>query len=163
MYYKWAQRQIDFKDGAQLFVNPGLDAEFLFGRGWSYGNELYLEKKTGRTIGWAGYTLPQGRYLAQDVFGAEPLPVPLYPDRNSYRLAPYHRLDLSLVWKMKPTRWFRESDVTFSVYNAYSRRNPYFVFFDRENDPQTGQARRFVARQVSLFPIIPSATCNFKF
>ena len=223
VYYKWAQRQIDFKDGAQLFVNPDLDAEFLFGRGWSYGNELYLEKKTGRTTGWVGYTLawshrqfgpqrgttginegrtyaptydrrhnltvvllhqlgervslsgsfvfssgnattlPQGRYLAQDVFGAEPLAVPLYPDRNTYRLAPYHRLDLGLVWKMKPTRWFTESDVTFSVYNAYSRRNPYFIFFDQENDPQTGQARRFVARQVSLFPAIPSATYNFKF
>ena len=224
VYYKWAQRQIDFKDGAQLFVNADLDSEFLFGRGWSYGNELYLEKKTGRTTGWLGYTLawsnrqfgpqrgtlginggrvfaptydrrhnltlvvlhqlterlhltgafvfssgnaatlPQGRYLAQDVYGgAAPGPVPLYPDRNTYRLGPYHRLDLGLVWKQKPTRWFRESDVTFSIYNAYSRRNPYFIFFDRENDPDTGQARRFVARQVSLFPVIPTATYTFKF
>ncbi|WP_072008481.1 TonB-dependent receptor, partial [Hymenobacter sp. IS2118] len=57
VYYKWAQNQVDFKDGAQLFVNPDLDTEFLFGKGWAYGNELYLEKKQGRTTGWIGYTL----------------------------------------------------------------------------------------------------------
>ena len=57
VYYKWGQNQIDFRDGAQLFVNPNLDQEFIFGRSWSYGNELYLEKKEGRTTGWVGYTL----------------------------------------------------------------------------------------------------------
>ncbi|MEJ7666707.1 MAG: hypothetical protein WKG07_47920 [Hymenobacter sp.] len=49
-----SRNQIDFRDGAQIFANPNLDSEFLFGRGWSYGNELYLEKKTGKTTGWVG-------------------------------------------------------------------------------------------------------------
>ncbi|MBC6607330.1 TonB-dependent receptor [Hymenobacter sp. BT188] len=223
VYYKWAQNQIDFKDGAQLFVNSDLDEEFLFGKGWSYGNELYLEKKTGRTTGWVGYTLawsqrkfapqrgttginngddfyptydrrhnltvvvlhrlnerlnltgsfvyssgapttlPQGRFVFQEVYGAEAVAVPIYPDRNSYRLAPYHRLDLGLVWNMKPNRWFDESDLTFSVYNSYNRRNPYFVYFDQVEDPDTEQVTGYRARQVSLFPIIPSVTYNFKF
>ncbi|GAB2474987.1 TonB-dependent receptor [Hymenobacter qilianensis] len=223
VYYKWAQNQIDFKDGAQLFVNPDLDEEFLFGKGWSYGNELYLEKKTGRTTGWIGYTLawsqrrfapqrgttginngddfyptydrrhnltvvllhqlterlnltgsfvyssgapttlPQGRFVFQEVYGAEAVAVPIYPARNSYRLAPYHRLDLGLVWNMKPNRWFDESDLTFSVYNSYNRRNPYFVYFDQVKDPDTEQVTGYRARQVSLFPIIPSVTYNFKF
>jgi hypothetical protein len=223
VYYKWAQNQIDFRDGAQLFVNPDLDAEFLFGKGWSYGNELYLEKKTGRTTGWVGYTLawskrrfppqrgttginngadfyptydrrhnltvvllhqlterlsltgsfvyssgapttlPQGRFVFQEIFGAEPVAVPIYPDRNSYRLAPYHRLDLGLVWRLKPNRWFDESDLTFSVYNSYNRRNPYFVYFDQVKDPDTDVVTGYRARQVSLFPVIPSVTYNFKF
>jgi hypothetical protein len=54
VYYKWGRNQVDFRDGAQLFVNPELDAEFIFGKSWSYGNELYLEKKTGKTTGWPG-------------------------------------------------------------------------------------------------------------
>src|SRR5207253_3142653 len=30
VYYKWMQNQIDFRDGAQLYVNPNLDQEFIF-------------------------------------------------------------------------------------------------------------------------------------
>jgi hypothetical protein len=37
---------------AQLFVNPDLDAGIQARQSWSYGNELYLEKKTGKTTGW---------------------------------------------------------------------------------------------------------------
>ncbi|QJX47762.1 TonB-dependent receptor [Hymenobacter taeanensis] len=223
LYYKWAQRQIDFKDGAQLFVNPDLDSEFLFGRGWAYGNELYLEKKTGRTTGWVGYTLawtkrrfppqngttginngntfypnydrrhnltvvvlhqlshrinltgsfvftsgqattlPLARFVFQDVQGSNPSAVPIYPQRNTYRLAPYNRLDLGLVYKLRPIREGGESDLTFSIYNAYNRRNPYFVYFDQVKDKETTRVLSYRARQVSLFPVIPSVTYNFKF
>ncbi len=56
-YYKWMHNQIDFKDGAKLFVNDELDKEFIFGKGYSYGGEIYLEKKNGMIRGWIGYTL----------------------------------------------------------------------------------------------------------
>ena len=108
-------------------------------------------------------TLPLGRFGFQDVYGSEASAVPIYPQRNTYRLAPYNRLDLGVVWQMKPTRWFPESDLTFSMYNAYNRRNPYFVYFDQVKDEQTEQVTSFRARQVSLFPVIPSVTYNFKF
>ena len=221
VYYKWAQNQIDFRDGAQLFANNDLNAEFLFGRGWAYGNELYLEKKQGRTTGWIGYTLawtkrkfppqlgttginngaafypsydrrhnltvvvlhqlsprfnltgsflftsgkpttlPDGRFGFQDIYGGESAAVPLYPARNSYRLAPYNRLDLGLVYKLRPRHG--ESDLTLSIYNAYNRRNPYFVYVDQVKDPQTKQLTGYQVKQVSLFPAIPSVTYNFKF
>ncbi|WP_262384011.1 TonB-dependent receptor [Hymenobacter lutimineralis] len=223
VYYKWAKNQVDFRDGAQLFVNPDLDAEFLFGKGFAYGNEIYLEKKTGRTTGWVGYTLswtkrrfpaqrgtsginngelfyptydrrhnltvvglhqlskrvnltgsftlssgnpttlPLARFIFQDIYGDDASAVPVYPNRNGYRLAAYHRMDLGVVWKMKPTRWFTESDLTFSIYNAYNRRNPYFVFFDQVKNEDESQVIGYRARQVSLFPVIPSVTYNFKF
>ncbi len=57
VYYKWLQNQIDFRDGANLFVNDDLESEFVFGDGWAYGNEIYLEKVQGRLTGWIGYTL----------------------------------------------------------------------------------------------------------
>ncbi|MDB5274287.1 MAG: TonB-dependent receptor, partial [Chitinophagaceae bacterium] len=56
-YYKQMKNVIDFKDGAQLFVNDSLQNEFVFGKGRSYGGEFYLEKKQGKTTGWIGYTL----------------------------------------------------------------------------------------------------------
>ena len=224
LYYKWGRNQVDFRDGAQLFANPDLDAEFIFGKSWAYGNELYLEKKTGRTTGWIGYTLawswrnfqpqngtngvnngrdfhpnydrrhnltvvvihqlnarlsltasfiytsgnlttlPLGRFGVQDIpgssVGIDPRPVPIYPDRNSYQLIPYHRLDLGAVYKIG-TR--RNQDLTLSIYNTYNRRNAYFVFFDTVRDKATGRTTGFAAKQVSLFPVIPSLTYNFRF
>ena len=227
-YYKQLQRQVDFRDGANLFVNNNLESEFVFGKGWSYGNEIYLEKKKGKTTGWIGYTLawsyrqfpdinqgaiffprydrrhdvsmvithrlsprlsltgtwiygtgnaitlPTGRLYLADVAGTNGFPpgvsiVPEYQNRNTFRMAPYHRLDVRLVWHFRP-RW-GESDLTFSVYNVYNRRNPYFVYFEQEwMNPQdfTGSIEefrdivKFRAKQVSLFPVIPSVTYNFK-
>ncbi|MDX5437560.1 MAG: TonB-dependent receptor [Pontibacter sp.] len=215
VYYKWMRNQIDFRDGANLFVNDSLENEFLFGKGQSYGNELYLEKVSGKTTGWLGYTLswtyrtfdginngrsfparydrrhdislvlmhklnkrlsltgafvygsgnayslPVARFAFQDVNGKEPSVVPIYEDRNSFRLQAYHRLDLGAVLKLKPKRG--EADLTFSVYNAYNRRNPYFVYFEQVKDKDKQQTLGFQAKQVSLFPVIPSVTYNFKF
>ncbi|WP_232296829.1 TonB-dependent receptor [Microscilla marina] len=221
MYYKDMDNQLDLKDGAQIFANPNLEDEFVFGRGWSYGNEVYIEKKEGRTTGWIGYTLswtyrkfgasngnlpinggapffprydrrhdisvvishkfnerltftvawvyytgnaislPPGRFFLQDVVGGNPTVVPRFQQRNDLRMPNYHRLDLGLVWKFFP-RW-GESDLTFSIYNAYNRLNPYFIFFEEIKDANTNQTLGFQAKQVSLFPVIPSITYNFKF
>jgi hypothetical protein len=76
-------------------------------------------------------------------------------------MAPYHRLDLGIVWRFFP-RW-GESDLTFSAYNVYNRRNPYFIYFEEVRDTQTEIITGFKAKQVSLFPVIPSITYNFKF
>ncbi|HRB54435.1 MAG TPA: hypothetical protein PLD87_12225, partial [Bacteroidia bacterium] len=55
-----------------------------------------------------------------------------------------------------------ESSWNFSIYNVYSRMNPYFIYFNNEVDKETGEFK-IQAKQVSLFPIIPSVTYNFKF
>ena len=109
-------------------------------------------------------TLPLGRFGVQDIPGSstsiDPRPVPIYPNRNSYQLIPYHRLDLGAVYKIG-TR--RNQDLILSIYNAYNRRNAYFVFFDTVKDKATDRTTGFRAQQVSLFPVIPSLTYNFRF
>ncbi len=55
-YYKWMNNQVEFRDGANVFGNPKLENDFVFGRANAYGLEAYLEKKQGRTTGWIGYT-----------------------------------------------------------------------------------------------------------
>ena len=220
-YYKNLQRQVDFMDGANLFLNQRLDTTFVFGRGYAYGTEFYLEKKKGRTTGWIGYTLswtwrqfndindgkpfhprydrrhdisvvvthklnkritisgtwvfgtgnavtlPFGRAVVQDIPGtvSNPpgiTPIPLYGARNSYRMAPYHRADISMVYLVGKRR---KNDLTFSVYNVYSRMNPYFIYIETKtlNPDGSGQITGFEAKQVSLFPIIPSVTYNFRY
>jgi hypothetical protein len=54
------------------------------------------------------------------------------------------------------------SSWTFSIYNVYNRMNPYFIYFDTEGVPAEGNFK-VVAKQVSLFSILPSVTWNFSF
>jgi hypothetical protein len=87
--------------------------------------------------------------------------VPNFEDRDNFRLSPYHRLDLSVTWKTKIKGKWR-NNLNLSIYNVYSRMNPFFVYFDIERNEQTG-AIAFKGKQVSLFPIIPALTWNFSF
>ncbi len=44
----------------------------------------------------------------------------------------YHRLDLSATYPTYKLEKEFKSSVTLSVYNVYSRQNPYFIYYDRE-------------------------------
>jgi hypothetical protein len=44
----------------------------------------------------------------------------------------------------------------------YSRLNPYFIYFSQDGSPYDGSLT-MKTQQVSLFPIIPAVTWNFKF
>lgn len=84
-----------------------------------------------------------------------------YGPRNGYRLPAYHRMDVSATLKNKPGKKF-DSSWNFSIYNLYNRKNPYFIYTTWEGDFAYG-AVDVQAKQVSIFPIIPSVTWNFKF
>ncbi|MCB0598842.1 MAG: TonB-dependent receptor [Phaeodactylibacter sp.] len=112
--------------------------------------------------------LAPGRFSFQDIYGADfEAVVPDYRARNNYRLPPYHRLDLGLVYRFFP-KW-GETDLTLSVVNVYDRRNTFFIYLEPEfpNNDNGGNPIQFpdriAAKQVSLFPILPSLTWNFKF
>lgn len=115
------------------------------------------------TSGYVGW-LPVGRLTFQDAPGAPlQLVVPVYGARNSYRVPAYMRADLGVVYRFKTKRL--ENDLTLSVYNATDRRNPFFLYIDvKTSGTGTEQSiDAIVAKQVSLFPILPSLTWNFKF
>ncbi len=60
-YYKTMTELIEYREGATFLVGSGESEDWqdkvATGKGWSYGVELFLQKKRGRTSGWAGYTL----------------------------------------------------------------------------------------------------------
>ena len=209
LYYKDMQQQIEYREG----YTPSLsdpETEFVFGRGWSYGAEFFINKVRGLTSGWLGYTLSwtwrkfpeinQGlRYPARFdrrhdlslvlnrslskkwqlgtvfVYGtgnALTLPERFYVMNgvltqefsriNQYRMRSYHRLDLSLTYQPAEKAGKKlKSQWVFSIYNLYSRLNPYFIYYDQEGSLQSNNLR-ITAKQVSLFPIIPSVTWNYK-
>src|SRR5688572_30619640 len=57
-YYKTMQNQIDYKDGADIYINSdAIETQLLFGKGRAYGLEWLLKKKAGKFNGWISYTL----------------------------------------------------------------------------------------------------------
>lgn len=57
VYYKDLHDLIDYKDGADLFLNPLVESQLVSGKGRAYGLELMLKKAKGRLTGWISYTL----------------------------------------------------------------------------------------------------------
>jgi hypothetical protein len=225
VYYKDMQNLSEYKEGAQpeQTVADNIDNLLIFGRGRSYGLELFVKKRLGIWTGWIGYTLSKterqfvdinnnqwypsrwdrrhdisvvssvkvskrvelGAVFVYGTGNAITLPVAryfyenrivdIYGDRNSYRMAPYHRGDISCTLypkkkapktdengvEIKTTRRKVESNWNFSVYNVYNRMNPYFIYFG--NDINEAGVLEIKAYQVSLFPVLPSVTWNFKF
>ncbi|MDD3877327.1 MAG: TonB-dependent receptor [Bacteroidales bacterium] len=100
-------------------------------------------------------TIPIGRYFIEGSVINE------YGDRNSYRMEPYHRMDISINYLAKKSRKF-ESSFNLSVYNVYNRANPYFIYFENVGSIDE-MSLQIKAKQVSLFPILPSIGWNFKF
>lgn len=102
-------------------------------------------------------TLPQRFYLVNGVL------TQAYSRINEYRLPAYHRLDFAAIYSPKNNetrKW--KSEWVFSIYNVYSRKNPYFIYFDQTGSAYDGTLQ-VQGKQVSLFPIIPAITWNFKF
>jgi hypothetical protein len=118
---------------------------YKYNRKWTFSADFVYS--TGNPTTW-----PSGKY---PVDGA---PVYYYAARNDYRLPAYQRLDLGATLQLKKTARF-ESDLNFSVYNAYGYRNPYTIDFQK--DPKNALLTQ--VQQTTLFTFVPSITYNFKF
>jgi hypothetical protein len=208
IYYKNYHDLIDFRDHAQLFLNPYLEGELRIGRGYSYGVETLIRKNQGRFGGWISYTYSRSFRVVPEINGgrvynspydkphnvnvvasydiskrisasltwiyATGLPVtfptgravignaiiPIYSERNAYRMPAYHRLDFSITLKdkEKPGRKWH-SELNLSVYNVYNRHNAWAInFVSDATDPNITYAEK-----TYLFSIIPALTYNIRF
>ncbi|WP_299757101.1 TonB-dependent receptor [uncultured Pontibacter sp.] len=118
-----------------------LNERWIFGGSFVYG--------TGEAT-----TLPMRRYLLEGTVNYQ------YGDRNSFRMQPTHRLDLSATLQGK--KWKNiENSWTFSIYNVYGRKNPYLYYIDNEGSAYEGSVK-LQAKKVSIVPFpLPSVTLNF--
>ncbi|MEM7659198.1 MAG: TonB-dependent receptor [Bacteroidota bacterium] len=71
LYAKNVQNQPDFKDGAQLVMNPLIETVLLNAVGRAYGVELLIRKDKGRLNGWLSYTYSRSLVQAAGQFPEE--------------------------------------------------------------------------------------------
>lgn len=102
-------------------------------------------------------SFPTSKYIWQGIA----VPHNYTDERNTYRIPPSHRLDLSATKKNKHALFKKgESEWVFSVYNVYNRRNPFSVYVRQNPDDQS----KTEAVRYSVFAsILPAITYNFKF
>jgi hypothetical protein len=109
-------------------------------------------------------TLPTERYvIGGDIYTQ-------FTSRNGFRVDPYHRMDIGATYTPSKKNKKFKSSWNFSIYNVYSRKNPYFIYFALEGLDDNGENQNIQngnvepkAYQVSIFPILPSITWNFNF
>ncbi|MEX0982793.1 MAG: TonB-dependent receptor [Bacteroidales bacterium] len=101
------------------------------------------------------FTMPVGRYVVQGNLLNQ------YGEVNNYRMPAYHRLDLSASCTLG-SRKGTVSVVDISLYNAYNRANPFYLYFRT-----TGDLERYRLDVepvvVSLFPVVPAVSWRFEF
>ena len=115
---------------------------------WTLGSSLTYG--TGQA-----YTPIVGRYQLRDPavpeFEDDRYAIP--GDKNSARLLPYHRLDLSV--KRKFGMFGMDAEWYIQVFNAYNRRNEWFV----ENDSGGNSSPRVF----KMLPVVPTFGIDFGF
>jgi hypothetical protein len=82
-----------------------------------------------------------------------------YGKYNAFVMPPFHRLDLSANYKLKPFMKIR-SELNFSVYNAYNRANPFRVYYSTIKHTDKGQYD-FNFGMSYLLPIVPTISWTF--
>ncbi len=127
---------------------------------WVYGtgNAITLPTATYRS----GYKIAgvEQAGVAGINYRGEFRELPDYGERNAFRAAPYHRLDLGVQFHKKMKR--HERTWEFSIYNAYNRQNPYFYDYRSQYDQSTGTTTKTLS-QYSIFTFLPSVSYSFKF
>ena len=142
---RWFPYRYDRRHDAKIAASYTLNERMDVGLTWVYG--------TGNAI-----TVPFESYkrIFYEYYGSQ-LPsstVGHYENRNNFRMRDYHRLDINASYRIQ--RGKVGHAFVLSVYNAYARRNPFYVEFGYENNNR-------VLRQVSLFSIMPSLNYTLKF
>ncbi|MDR1273081.1 MAG: TonB-dependent receptor [Odoribacteraceae bacterium] len=136
----WYRSPHDKPHVITLVANHDFSTAWKFSANWIYA--------TGQPV-----TYPTGRFLVEGRY------VPTYSGRNEFRFPDYHRLDLSATRVLSRPGARVTSELNFSLYNAYGRKNPWSIYFRQEKE----QPDLSYAEQVYLFGIVPSISWNFTF
>jgi outer membrane receptor protein involved in Fe transport len=134
-----------------------------------------LSKRISLSANWvftsgSAVSFPKGTYEVEGRI------VNYYEGRNQDRMPNYHRMDFSVnIDGKKKRKW--QGSWNFSIYNVYSRKNPFTILFREvyNNNPQIAEDGTLDGEKVPitsveqkpvkvyLFRLIPSISYNFKF
>ena len=142
----WSERQFDELNNGEKFPytydrrhDVSLVATYQLNERWDFGVTFVFG--TGKAVSLATHYFSNNN-IGNFVFNDN---LAYLPSVNNYRMPAYHRLDISAN-RTQQKKW-GESIWSFSIYNVYSRQNPYFIFVGEGIEGQP------TLKQVAIFPL----------
>ncbi len=136
-YYKTMDNLIEYREGAAfLDLEEDWQDKVTSGSGESYGLEVFLQKKHGRTTGWLGYSLAETNRKFPDVNFGEEFPY-RYDRRHDVKIAVSHQLqdhlEISSTWVYGTGNaitlaraTFTDTEPTINNINIFSGTTEYY-------------------------------------
>ena len=170
----WSDRQFDeLNQGARyparfdnrhklnIVVMHKISPKVELSAAWSYasGNHVTLSLENYYENGTGSPTNNDNHYMDASES------IDYYEGRNNYQLPAYHRLDLGIKI-YRPKKKGRMGIWTVSIYNVYSRMNPFMIYKSDKTVPDPGSSYGKnvpVFKTIGILPIIPSISYTYKF
>jgi hypothetical protein len=144
----------DRPHSASIFIQHKFSEKLTFNAAWAFQSGLPYTPVAGKQLTISLEPGEDGEPVYYETF--------IYGERNSARMKNYHRLDLGLTVNKIGANNKVKSSWTFSVYNAYNRKNPVYYYYNTSAsgeiiNPETSGIgyKPNNMYQLSLFPIIP--------
>jgi len=125
-FYKELENPIEYTEGASFFDLQATDWQTLVtsGEGSSYGLEFFVQKQTGKTTGWIGYTLSWANRRFDHLNNGKEFPYK-YDSRHDFSIAVTHKFnekwDAGLVWVYRTGYAFTFLDEKFASLHGLER------------------------------------------
>ncbi len=99
-YYKTFKNLVEYKNGADLFINKNIETQLLPAKGYAYGLELAMYKNSGRFTGNVNYTYSQTKRKTTSPFDLDNINNGNYYSSNYDRP---HLLNITANYKLNKT------------------------------------------------------------
>jgi len=140
IYYKKMFHQIDYKNGADIYLNEEVESQLVYGRGEAYGAEFLFRKNKGRLHGWIGYTLSHSvRHFPAINNGRA------YPAKQDriHDLSVVAIYDLNRRWSFSATWVYYTGNAVTFPSGKYIIENNYVNYYTERNGYRMPPYHRF--------------------
>jgi hypothetical protein len=140
-FYKVITNAVDYIEGADITLNPSLEAGLVQGKGLAYGAEAFIKKRSGRISGWLAYTYSRSlrRFASQEggrtINGGDYYPSSFDQPHHislvlNYQFSPRCALSTNFVYSTGRPITIPVSKFSYDAYLSvleYSDRNDYRI------------------------------------
>ena len=140
LYVKRIKDLLEFKNGAQLLLNPYIETDLINARGNAYGAEFLIRKERGKLNGWVSYTYSRvfvkadGRFPDETINNGQPFPANVDKPHDfsfvgNYKFSRRFSISSNLAYSTGRPITYPVSQFRFgnAVRLSYSRRNQFRV------------------------------------
>ncbi|BDX36923.1 TonB-dependent receptor [Tenuifilaceae bacterium CYCD] len=134
-FYKKLENALEYKNGAEVVMNPNIESGLINADGYNMGMEVYIKKNSGKLGGWISYTLSRSMRRTNGKWDDEII------NDNKYFPSSYDKTHnlvvngnyyISQRWRFAATFTYNTGrPVTIPEYEYYLNGYKYIYYSDR--------------------------------